>query len=597
MLHLEWVRSIPIFLGASCIAVLVLVFLTVDLSGTNGANYSDTWIPQSENAESGFALNSPQPQNSVTASGPWQSAQMAVEDEGTANIGFAAGGAQDIENFRKNIENDYLPLHTDMTYEGLFYDYYFDTGANQRCGKLFCPSYSYAVSQDPLSGKDEYYLSVGLNSGIRESDFERKRLNLVIVLDVSGSMESTFDRYHYDRFGRQHALPDDPAEDFAKSKIKVAAESIAGLVDHLDEDDRLGVVLFESSAHTAKPLESMGSADLERLKENILNIYADGGTNMEAGIMLGTSLFDDVAEPDQDEYENRIIFLTDAMPNTGQTHEGGLFGMIEKNAQKNIHTTVIGIGVDFNTELIEHITKVKGANYYSVHSSASFQQRMTDEFEFMVTPLVFDLVLSLESDGYEIEHVYGSPEADEATGEIMRVNTLFPSKAQDGKTKGGIVLLKLEKTSDEATVELKTSYLDRTGRTDGETVTVSLESPDSDFYENSGIRKGILLARYAELLKTWAFDERASYGSNQEPRPTFFYDEGIHVPDHVGDSPGRWERQSIPLQVSGDYGEIMRQFGDYFKEEMVQVDDLDLLQEVMILDKLEEHSAGSVQSR
>ena len=64
----------------------------------------------------------------------------------------------------------------------------------------------------------------------------------------------------------------------------------------------------------------------------------------------------------------------------------------------------------------------------------------------MVTPLVFDLSLKLESSGYDIKAVYGSPEADLATGEIMKVNTLFPSLTVDGETRGGLILLHLEKT-------------------------------------------------------------------------------------------------------------------------------------------------------
>ena len=43
-------------------------------------------------------------------------------------LGLSTGGAKDINNFRENIRNNYLPLPTDITYEGLFYDYYFDTG-------------------------------------------------------------------------------------------------------------------------------------------------------------------------------------------------------------------------------------------------------------------------------------------------------------------------------------------------------------------------------------------------------------------------------------------------------------------------------------
>lgn len=41
--------------------------------------------------------------------------------------GVHAGGAQDIENFRENIAQGYLPLPTDATYEGIIKDYYFDT--------------------------------------------------------------------------------------------------------------------------------------------------------------------------------------------------------------------------------------------------------------------------------------------------------------------------------------------------------------------------------------------------------------------------------------------------------------------------------------
>src|SRR5680860_1053496 len=36
------------------------------------------------------------------------------------SLGFAVGGAKDINNFRKNIEQDYLPLASDISYEGLF---------------------------------------------------------------------------------------------------------------------------------------------------------------------------------------------------------------------------------------------------------------------------------------------------------------------------------------------------------------------------------------------------------------------------------------------------------------------------------------------
>ncbi len=543
---------------------------------------SDTWNDQGYTLEesASYALSSsgaPNLQRAPAAMGA------------SASIGFAVGGAQDINNFRENIENGFLPLHTDITYEGLFYDYYFDTGsASQVCEKLFCPSYSYAISKDPFSDKDEYYLSVGLNSGLKESDFQRKNLNLVVVLDISGSMGSQFNKYYYDSFGNK-IIRDDYTINDIKTKMQLAKESVVGLLDHLNDNDNFGVVLFDGSAHLSKPLESMEFTDKEKLKENILIINSGGSTNMEAGMKLGTSLFDEFTDVDSNEYENRIIFLTDAMPNRGNTSEQGLFGMISKNSKNKIYTTFIGIGVDLNTELVEELTKVRGANYYSIHSASEFKNRMVDEFEFMVTPLVFNLLLSLDADGYDIKKVYGSPEADESTGQIMKINTLFPSKTKNGQTKGGIVLLKLEKTSENSSLILKTSYENRAGELGGDQITVNLGSQESNYYENTGIQKGILLSRYAELMKTWVFDERMSQGGDVI-KPLMYYEHGIHIPDYVeSKSLGQWERQSISLQVSDQYEKLITEFNEYFNQEMTAIDDETLQQEIDILNKLENY--------
>jgi Ca-activated chloride channel family protein len=512
--------------------------------------------------------------------------QMAMSSP-SPNIGFSTGGAKDINNFRENIEQGYLPIPTDITYEGLFYDYYFDTGRAKECRKLFCPSYSYAVSRDPFSNEPEHYLSVGLNSGI--TDFQRKKLNLVVVLDYSGSMGSPFDRYYYDRFGnRVELMP----EESGGTKMEIADQSVVALLSHLKEDDRFGLVIFSDDAFLFDPLTTVGDKDQELLKEHILNIREYGGTYMEAGMEKGTTLFGRYLEADKSEYENRIIFLTDAMPNIGETGESDLLAMLEENAAKGIYTTFIGIGVDFNTELVEKITKIKGANYYSVHSAGEFKERMDDEFDFMVTPLVFDLQLDLDAPGYEIEKVYGSPEADQATGEIMKVNTLFPSKTEEGQVKGGMVLIKLRKlspegispdgVSPEGSMKLKVSYRDRNGIEDSDEAEVEMPETQPDYYQNNGIRKAILLSRYADLLKDWTIDERSAAQSGQKVVPLVTFDRGIVIPIELGE----WERQSLPLRVAEPYRKLFGVFGTYFEQESQAIGDNDLQQEQAVLEKL-----------
>ncbi len=251
--------------------------------------------------------------------------------------------------------------------------------------------------------------------------------------------------------------------------------------------------------------------------------------------------------------------------------------------ERGIYTTFIGIGVDFNSELVEGITKIKGANYYSVHSAEEFRQRMDDEFDFMVTPLVFDLRLNLDAPGYEIEKVYGSPEADLATGDLMRVNTLFPSRAEEGEVRGGVILVKLNKLSDQGGIRLSASYEERDGRHDSDEAEVVLEESNSDFYQNNGVRKAVLLSRYADLLKNWMIDERRAAGKGGRIVPSVTLTGGIVIPVELGE----WERQSLPLNVSGPYPELFGRFRDYFQAEAQAIGDETLSQEEAILRKLE----------
>ena len=428
--------------------------------------------------------------------------QSFPSSNSTSSIGLAVGGAKDINSFRNNIQNDFLPLPTDVTYEGLFYDYYFDTGAVEPSDKLFYPSYSYAVTRYPLSQQTEYYLSVGLNSGLKESDFERKKLNLVIVLDNSGSMGEYFDQYYYDGSGNRIDIY---AEDDAESQRKIdnADAAIVSILNQLNDGDRFAIVLFNSDATLFQPMSLVGNTSMNSLKNRVLNLEAGGSTNLDAGIDLATRQFKGLSEQSSYDYENRIMVLPDAQPNTGDISSKNFMNEVEQNAGSRIYSAFIGIGVDFNSSLIERITKVRGANYYTVRSHCEFNRRVNDEFDFMVTPLVFNLKFSFEAAGWKIDQVFGSPEADQATGTLMTINTMFPSSSEGGENKGGIVLLKLKKTSSnpDDTLYLKVSYEDRNGKKDSSQAAIHVSSHAPEYFGNSGIRKAVLLTRYAALLK------------------------------------------------------------------------------------------------
>ena len=267
------------------------------------------------------------------------------------NLGFSVGGAKDANNFYENIKHGYLPKLNSITYEGVFNDHRFNLQP-KKCKELFCPNFETAIRYNIFSDKKDYFLSVGLDSNIDANTFKRKRLNLVVVLDISGSMRSPFDRYYYDRRKK--------IKNSKKSKMQIANSSIVSMIDHLKGYDSFGIVLFDNNAYLAKPLRKVRYTDMDAIKKHILELKPRGGTNWSAGYKKGVELFDNIKK--DPEVENRIIFITDAMPNRGELSKNGLFGMIKDASQKKIYTTVIGVGVDFNNDLVEYITKVKGAN-------------------------------------------------------------------------------------------------------------------------------------------------------------------------------------------------------------------------------------------
>ncbi|WP_256301687.1 vWA domain-containing protein [Haloarchaeobius salinus] len=488
-------------------------------------------------------------------------------------VGLATGGAKDVENFRENIANGYTPQPESISTEGLFYDYYFETGERTESDALFAPRYAAAASENPLTGETDQFLSVGLDSTLALEDFQRPQLDIVTVLDVSGSMNSQFDSYYYDEHGRERET-----ESGSETKLEAATESLCALTERLRDDDRLGVVLYNHRAHVAKPLRDVGSTDMDAIRGHIRDIAAGGSTNLADGFEAAVDMLvkDEQNEESryEDDVERRVVFMTDMMPNTGTTDGGSLTQLFEDAASTGIHTTFVGMGIDANAELADTLSGIRGANHYFVQSGQEFEQRLDDEFDYMVTPLVYDLELEIMGDGYEITAVHGSPSDDEPSDQLMHVETLFPSAKEDGDARGGVVLVEVEQTKPTAELDLVVSWTERDGSEHSESVSVEVPTV-AGTYAHTGIRKAIALARYARELRAWTRDvhERAESSSG--------VDDWL-LPDNRGEH----ERESVSLVVSTGYVERFGSLRDYLHEEMEAVDDRTLQQELNLLETL-----------
>ncbi|MFC7194051.1 hypothetical protein ACFQL4_04290 [Halosimplex aquaticum] len=256
------------------------------------------------------------------------------------------------------------------------------------------------------------------------------------------------------------------------------------------------------------------------------------------------------------ERETRVVYVTDAMPNLGDTDGDSLESRLRSQANQGIHSTFVGVGVDFNSRLTETISTVRGANYYSVHSPAAFEERMDEGFSYMVTPLVYNLSLRVAGDGYEIENVYGSPQADTASARLMEVSALFPSRREGNKTEGGVVLLEVERTGEDPTLGLVASYEEPGGNAHRVVRNVSFESREAPYYESTGVRKAVALSEYGTLMRNWMAHERADGGEGATA-----VEQSIEYREY--DS--QWEQGSVDLSVSEPYGGRIDRFLEYFR--------------------------------
>jgi Ca-activated chloride channel family protein len=260
------------------------------------------------------------------------------------------------------------------------------------------------------------------------------------------------------------------------------------------------------------------------------------------------------------------------------TGESELTELFADAATEGIHTTFVGMGLDANAALADTLSGIRGANHYFIHSAAEFERRLGEEFDYMVTPLVYDLDLTLDADGYEIETVHGAPGATGPAEQLMHVGTLFPSAKEDGEARGGVVLVRLERTRPDADLELVASWTERGGGEHTERATVTLPK-EPDTFAHQGVRKAVVLARYARELRAWAEEVHARA------------DSATGVDDWLlPDQRGQHERESVPLVVPEEYVERFDRLRRYLAEEIECVSDPTLKRELKLLGTLRRHA-------
>lgn len=415
--------------------------------------------------------------------------------------------------FKAGLDEGIPPKISALTCNSLFSKYTFDVIQNST-ELLLDLSLQIHQSLNPFTLQLEKYLSIGL-LGSEDGKNHRENLNLVIALDISGSMNEVLSKKS------------------SRSKLALAISCVKNIFNKLTPEERIALITFNKNSTVIQDLNFKKNIIKENFFKSLDKLKAKGGTSLEVGYqpaidMLQKQIIIDANEDPSSLIKpknHRIIFITDAMI-SDQSEADNLLKLNYEASKfpQNIFTSFIGVGVDFDTDLISKLTKVRGSNYFSAHSDEEFSKILERDFNYIVTPLAFNVYGQISSQKFEIQRTYGSdfdieenPKEDllmeMKKGGVLRIDTLTAYEKSYHGVKGGIILVHLkekeevknDEMNEDYNIVVSVDYEDLNGKKHEMKKIIDAkllkELDNQEFYQCSGGRKALLLSRYVNFVR------------------------------------------------------------------------------------------------
>lgn len=292
--------------------------------------------------------------------------------------GVSFGGQQDIGQFRGILESGGIPGPDTLDANGFFNEHYSEIPASG-CTSPLCLTPGVSVGRDWLTDQHQATLQIAIHTNIDPTTLERKPLNLVVVVDRSGSMW----------------------EDQRMEKVKLGLHT---LVDNLGESDRIAIVQFDDKVDVLAPFAE--TPNKEELHALISSLTPRGATNIFGGLRKGFEL---ASEAFSLERQNRVIFLSDGMATAGNTDRRAIIEMADSFVDDGIGLTTIGVGLSFDVQLMRGLAEHGAGNFYFLEDAAAATEVFAQELDYFVTPLALDVkIAALAGRGWRFGGAVGS---------------------------------------------------------------------------------------------------------------------------------------------------------------------------------------------
>lgn len=225
------------------------------------------------------------------------------------------------------------------------------------------------------------------------AEADRPALNLGLVLDRSGSMS------------------DGGKMEYLKPAAKMAADRLTG-------KDAISVVEYDDAITLMWPAQRV--SDTTALKRLIDQLEPRGSTNLAGGTLRGIEEVQGFQGGDSG-MMNRVLLLSDGLANVGITNPKEIGKLVSEARQRGVRVSAMGLGRDYDEDLMQNIAEMGGGNYYYVEHPTQLTRVFEQELMTAFRVSAKDIKVEFKAgSGIRSAEIVGYPDA--GTGRDLSLN-------------------------------------------------------------------------------------------------------------------------------------------------------------------------------